>query len=107
LADIFCRVDIVNGLADFLSSLYCQRTDGFIFHPQRIYNHPPHPTLTIDEVLALLKEFQVSRFSQKGGEVGFSQQGCQFFWVQTYQNEKYIPNVRELYQMAVKYSKWS
>jgi hypothetical protein len=26
---------------------------------QRIYNHPPHPTLTIDEVLQLLKKFQV------------------------------------------------
>ncbi len=30
---------------------------------QRIYNHPPHPTLTIDEVLGLLKKFQES--SQK------------------------------------------
>jgi hypothetical protein len=28
---------------------------------QRIYNHPPHPTLTIDEVLDLLKEFQVTQ----------------------------------------------
>ena len=27
---------------------------------QRIYNHPPHPTLTIDEVLELLKKFQDS-----------------------------------------------
>ena len=27
---------------------------------QRIYNHPPHPTLTIDEVLELLKNFQDS-----------------------------------------------
>ncbi|KAK9891930.1 hypothetical protein WA026_017413 [Henosepilachna vigintioctopunctata] len=25
---------------------------------QRIYNHPPHPTLTIDEVLDMLKRFQ-------------------------------------------------
>jgi CCR4-NOT transcription complex subunit 1 TTP binding domain len=34
---------------------------------QRIYNHPPHPTLTIDEVLALLKEFQVSFAPNLGG----------------------------------------
>lgn len=27
---------------------------------QRIYNHPPHPTLTIDEVLDMLKKFQES-----------------------------------------------
>ncbi|KAJ8969734.1 hypothetical protein NQ317_006395, partial [Molorchus minor] len=27
---------------------------------QRIYNHPPHPTLSIDEVLAMLKRFQDS-----------------------------------------------
>ena len=27
---------------------------------QRIYNHPPHPTLTIDEVLEMLKKFQAS-----------------------------------------------
>ncbi|KAI4469623.1 ccr4-not transcription complex [Holotrichia oblita] len=27
---------------------------------QRIYNHPPHPTLTIDEVLDMLKRFQDS-----------------------------------------------
>ena len=27
---------------------------------QQIYNHPPHPTLTIDEVLELLKKFQDS-----------------------------------------------
>lgn len=27
---------------------------------QRIYNHPPHPTLTIDEVLHMLKRFQDS-----------------------------------------------
>ncbi|XP_067012333.2 CCR4-NOT transcription complex subunit 1 isoform X3 [Anabrus simplex] len=27
---------------------------------QRIYNHPPHPTLTIDEVLEMLKKFQDS-----------------------------------------------
>lgn len=27
---------------------------------QRIYNHPPHPTLTIDEVLDMLKKFQDS-----------------------------------------------
>lgn len=27
---------------------------------QRIYNHPPHPTLTIDEVLEMLKRFQES-----------------------------------------------
>ena len=27
---------------------------------QRIYNHPPNPTLTIDEVLDLLKRFQMS-----------------------------------------------
>lgn len=27
---------------------------------QRIYNVPPHPTLTIDEVLELLKKFQES-----------------------------------------------
>jgi len=27
---------------------------------QRIYNHPPHPTLTIDEVLEMLKRFQSS-----------------------------------------------
>jgi CCR4-NOT transcription complex subunit 1 len=27
---------------------------------QRIYNHPPHPTLSIDEVLEMLKRFQDS-----------------------------------------------
>jgi hypothetical protein len=27
---------------------------------QRIYNHPPHPTLSIDEVLEMLKKFQHS-----------------------------------------------
>lgn len=27
---------------------------------QRIYNHPPHPTLSIDEVLEMLKTFQDS-----------------------------------------------
>ncbi|XP_060519791.1 CCR4-NOT transcription complex subunit 1 isoform X2 [Cylas formicarius] len=27
---------------------------------QRIYNHPPHPTLSIDEVLSMLKRFQDS-----------------------------------------------
>lgn len=27
---------------------------------QRIYNHPPHPTLSIDEVLDMLKKFQDS-----------------------------------------------
>lgn len=27
---------------------------------QRIYNHPPHPTLSIDEILELLKKFQGS-----------------------------------------------
>lgn len=27
---------------------------------QRIYNHPPHPTLSIDEVLDMLKRFQES-----------------------------------------------
>lgn len=27
---------------------------------QRIYNHPPHPTLSIDEVLEMLKKFQSS-----------------------------------------------
>ncbi|GAB0100187.1 CCR4-NOT transcription complex subunit 1 [Sergentomyia squamirostris] len=28
---------------------------------QRIYNHPPHPTLSIDEVLEMLQRFQESR----------------------------------------------
>ncbi|XP_077294792.1 CCR4-NOT transcription complex subunit 1 isoform X2 [Arctopsyche grandis] len=28
---------------------------------QRIYNHPPHPTLSIDEVLDMLKKFQESQ----------------------------------------------
>ena len=27
---------------------------------QRIYNHPPHPTLSIEEVLDMLKRFQDS-----------------------------------------------
>ncbi len=27
---------------------------------QRIYNHPPHPTITIDEVLDMLKRFKDS-----------------------------------------------
>lgn len=27
---------------------------------KRIYNHPPHPTLSIDEILDLLKKFQAS-----------------------------------------------
>ena len=27
---------------------------------QRIYNHPPHPTISIDEVLEMLKRFKDS-----------------------------------------------
>jgi CCR4-NOT transcription complex subunit 1 len=27
---------------------------------KRIYNHPPHPTLSIDETLEMLKKFQNS-----------------------------------------------
>lgn len=27
---------------------------------QRIYNHPPHPTISIDEVLDMLKRFKDS-----------------------------------------------
>ena len=27
---------------------------------QRIYNHPPHPTISIDEVLEMLKKFKDS-----------------------------------------------
>ena len=27
---------------------------------QRIYNHPPHPTISIDEVLDMLKKFMES-----------------------------------------------
>lgn len=36
---------------------------------QRIYNHPPHPTLSIDEVLDMLKRFQDSP-SKREREVG-------------------------------------
>lgn len=36
---------------------------------QRIYNHPPNPTLSIDEVLAMLKRFQDSP-SKREKEVG-------------------------------------
>lgn len=32
---------------------------------QRIYNHPPHPTLTIDEVLHMLKRFQESNIKRE------------------------------------------
>ena len=32
---------------------------------QRIYNHPPHPTLSIDEVLDMLKKFQDSNIKRE------------------------------------------
>ena len=32
---------------------------------QRIYNHPPHPTMSIDEVLDLLKKFQGSNVQRE------------------------------------------
>lgn len=32
---------------------------------QRIYNHPPHPTLSIDEVLDMLKRFQDSTIKRE------------------------------------------
>ncbi|KAI5730570.1 hypothetical protein M8J76_015190 [Diaphorina citri] len=32
---------------------------------QRIYNHPPHPTLSIDEVLEMLKKFQDSNIKRE------------------------------------------
>lgn len=32
---------------------------------QRIYNHPPHPTLSIDEVLDMLKRFQESQIKRE------------------------------------------
>lgn len=32
---------------------------------QRIYNHPPHPTLSIDEVLEMLKKFQDSSIKRE------------------------------------------
>ena len=32
---------------------------------QRIYNHPPHPTMSIDEVLDLLKKFQESNVQRE------------------------------------------
>jgi CCR4-NOT transcription complex subunit 1 len=32
---------------------------------QRIYNHPPHPTLSIDEVLDMLKKFQDSSIKRE------------------------------------------
>lgn len=32
---------------------------------QRIYNHPPHPTLSIDEVLEMLKRFQESTIKRE------------------------------------------
>lgn len=32
---------------------------------QRIYNHPPHPTLSIDEVLDMLKKFQDSKIKRE------------------------------------------
>lgn len=32
---------------------------------QRIYNHPPHPTLSIDEVLEMLKRFQESSIKRE------------------------------------------
>ncbi|KAJ8950014.1 hypothetical protein NQ318_002425 [Aromia moschata] len=38
---------------------------------QRIYNHPPHPTLSIDEVLAMLKRFQDSH-SKREKEPGLT-----------------------------------
>lgn len=43
---------------------------------QRIYNHPPHPTLSIDEVLAMLKRFQDSH-NKREKEVS-----CVLFFVQ-------------------------
>jgi CCR4-NOT transcription complex subunit 1 len=33
--------------------------------PPQIYNHPPHPTLTIDEVLELLERFQASAIQRE------------------------------------------
>lgn len=32
---------------------------------QRIYNHPPHPTLSIDEVLEMLKRFKESTIKKE------------------------------------------
>jgi hypothetical protein len=33
--------------------------------------------------------------------------GLRFLWVQTYQNRKNIPHDHKIYQVAMKYSKWS
>ena len=41
---------------------------------QRIYNHPPHPTISIDEVLDMLKRFKDS--PNKKERVGGSGRNC-------------------------------
>ena len=45
---------------------------------QRIYNHPPHPTLSIDEILDLLKKFQDSPLKRERVR----------FWLSERRNEK-------------------
>ena len=47
-------------LTDFLPNVSKDIEDEANSYFQRIYNHPPHPTLSIDEVLDMLKRFQDS-----------------------------------------------
>lgn len=53
-----------NALSSNPADLNCQVSkeieDEANSYFQRIYNHPPHPTLSIDEILDLLKKFQDS-----------------------------------------------
>ena len=45
-----------------ISSEIEEEANGYF---QRIYNHPPHPTLSIDEVLDMLKRFQESQVKRE------------------------------------------
>lgn len=54
------RIPEYNLFPDISSHVSKEIEDEANNYFQRIYNHPPHPTLSIDEVLAMLKRFQDS-----------------------------------------------
>uniref|UniRef100_T1ISW7 CCR4-NOT transcription complex subunit 1 n=1 Tax=Strigamia maritima TaxID=126957 RepID=T1ISW7_STRMM len=52
--------DISSVFTDSTQQVSSEVEDEANSYFQRIYNHPPHPTLSIDEVLEMLKKFQDS-----------------------------------------------
>lgn len=52
--------DTTNTFPDMTQNFSKEIEDEANSYFQRIYNHPPHPTLSIDEVLDMLKKFQDS-----------------------------------------------